>query len=194
MNKAFIINGHHYYPFSKGELNKEVARRIKEHLLSKSYEVKETRVDDGWKVEQELEKHMWADVVILQSPINWMMVSWKMKQYMDEVYSAGMSGQLCQGDGRTEEQPKEGYGTSGTLNNTKYMLSLTTNAPKEAFNNPDSFLFQGKSIDDLWFPMHVNFRFFAMQALPTFACYDVLKNPDIKNDFKRLEKHLENNF
>ncbi len=34
--------------------------------------------------------------------------------------------------------------------------------------------------------MHANFRFFGMSPLPTFVCYDVLKNPDIENDFKRF--------
>ena len=74
------------------------------------------------------------------------------------------------------------------------MLSLTTNAPETSFNNPDSFLFQGKSIDDLWFFMHVNFRFFGMKQIPTFTCYDVLKNPTIEQDFERLKQHINNHF
>lgn len=194
MKKAFVINGHHYYSFSKGALNKEIARRIKEQLSNKGYEIKYTHVDDGWDVETELEKHMWADVIILQSPINWMTVSWMMKKYMDEVYSAGMQGQLCQGDGRSKENPDGAYGSAGTLGSTKYMISLTTNAPRDAFDNPNDFLFQGKSIDDLWMPMHINFRFFGMKQIPTFACYDVLKNPDIENDFKRLQEHINKYF
>ena len=62
------------------------------------------------------------------------------------------------------------------------MLSLTFNAPKEAFDDPKEYLFQGKSLDDLWLPMHMNFRFFGMKALPTFVCYDVVKNSHIEND------------
>lgn len=42
--------------------------------------------------------------------------------------------------------------------------------------------------------MHANFRFFGMSALPTFACYDVMKNGDIENDFARLESHLNELF
>lgn len=37
----------------------------------------------------------------------------------------------------------------------------------------------------------MNFRFFGMEALETFACFDVLKNPDIEQDFQRFEEHLE---
>jgi modulator of drug activity B len=45
------------------------------------------------------------------------------------------------------------------------MLSLTFNAPKEAFDGPDQYLFQGRSVDDLLLPMHMNFRFFGTQPL-----------------------------
>ena len=113
---------------------------------------------------------------------------------MDEVYSAGMAGALSNGDGRSSKAPKANYGTGGTLAGRKYMLSITLNAPEEAFNNPSEYLFQGKTLDDLFLPLHTNFRFFAMEALPTFACFDVLKNPSIENDFKRLEAHLDESF
>ena len=73
-------------------------------------------------------------------------------------------------------------------------LSLTFNAPKEAFNNPDEYLFQGKSVDDLFFPQHMCFRFFGMRKIPTFVCYDVMKNPQVESDFIRLENHLKEYF
>ena len=76
----------------------------------------------------------------------------------------------------------------------KYMLSLTFNAPSEAFMDPDEYLFQGKSVDDLWFPMHMNFRFFDMQPLPSFACFDVMKNADVEADFARFKEHLSTHF
>lgn len=194
MNKAFIINAHHYYEFSKGELNSALIKRMESQLKAKGYDIRHTKIDDGWDVEQELEKHQWADVVIVQTPVNWMGVTWPMKKYIDEVYTAGMFGALCENDGRTSDSPKDGYGSGGVLSDTKYMLSLTFNAPKESFDDTNQYLFQGKSVDDLWFPMHMNFRFFAMEALPTFVCYDVMKNPDIEGDFKRLEQHLSDYF
>lgn len=90
--------------------------------------------------------------------------------------------------------PEKNYGAGGMLTGKRYMLSLTFNAPKEAFNDEGEYLFQGKSVDDLWFPMHMNFRFFGMTPLETFACHDVIKNPQIEDDFIRfadyLNKHL----
>lgn len=99
---------------------------------------------DDYDVAVELEKHQWADVIVLQTPVNWMGVPWSFKQYMDVVYSAGMDGNLCDGDGRTRSDPAKQYGTGGTRLGKRYMLSLTFNAPKEAFDDPDQYLFQGK--------------------------------------------------
>ena len=147
-------------------------------------------IDDGWDVEQELENHQWADVVLLQTPVNWMGVPWTFKKYMDEVYTAGMAGQLCDGDGRHRNAPEKQYGSGGSLGGKKYMLSLTFNAPEESFNDAGQFLFQDKSVDDLFLPMHMNFRFFDMEPLPTFACYDVMKNANAEGDFERFRAHL----
>ncbi len=49
-------------------------------------------------------------------------------------------------------------------------------------------------MDDLLFPMHMNFRFFGMSPLESFACFDVLKNPDIENDFRRFAAHIDKHF
>ena len=42
--------------------------------------------------------------------------------------------------------------------------------------------------------MHLNYKFLGMKPLETFACYDVLKNPDVENDFVRFEAHLDRLF
>lgn len=194
MKNILIINAHHKYPFAEGRLNESLVSRATEQLQGKGHEVRLVEVENGWDVEAELESHKWADVVLLQTPVNWMGVPWTFKKYMDEVYTVGMSGALCEGDGRHHEAPKENYGSGGTLKGKKYMLSLTFNAPQEAFNNTAEYLFQGKGVDDLLFPMHMNFRFFGMEPIETFACYDVMKNPDIEGDFKRFDRHLNTHF
>lgn len=194
MSNILIINAHHTYPFSEGRLNGALVQMADEILKSKGHSTRIVQVADGWDIDQELANHQWADVVFLQSPVNWMGVPWTFKKYMDEVYTAGMGGALCNGDGRHRETPKKDYGTGGTLDGKKYMLSLTFNAPKESFDDDNEYLFEGKSVDDLWFPMHANFRFFGMASLPTFACYDVMKNADVEGDLKRFQKHLDSNF
>ncbi len=194
MPKALIVNAHTPSDFSSGQLNRSLAERASKLLANKGYELRSTDMLSDWNVDEELEKHQWADVVFLQTPVNWMGVPWRFKKYMDEVYSAGMAGQLCDGDGRSRSDASKQYGAGGTLTGSKYMLSLTFNAPREAFDDEDQYLFQGRSVDDLFFPMHMNFRFFGMQPMDTFVCYDVLKNPDIDDDFRRFDEHLDNHF
>ena len=193
MKNILILNAHHYYPFSEGKLNAALIEKADAFFQAKDYQTRVVNTQDEFDVETELENHQWADIVFLQSPINWMGMTWSFKKYMDEVYTAGMGGALCHGDGRHQDNPKANYGTGGTLNNTQYMMSLTLNAPAESFADATDF-FEGKSVDDLVFPMHMNFKFFGMQGLPTFACYDVMKNADIDSDFARFEKHLNDNF
>lgn len=193
MSNILIINGHQYYPFSEGKLNATLVNKAVSMLEAKGHKTRVVTISEEINVERELENHQWADIVILQTPVNWMGVTWSFKKYMDEVYTAGMGGALCKGDGRHHDSPKENYGMGGTLTNTKYMMSLTFNAPEESFNNKAEF-FDGKSVDDLLFPMHMNFKFFGMKPMETFACFDVMKNADVENDLKRFEAHINRHF
>ncbi|MGB0717179.1 MAG: NAD(P)H-dependent oxidoreductase [Phycisphaerae bacterium] len=190
MKNVFVINGHEEYEFAKGELNRTLSQMALDHLQAKGYATRLTTMKDEWQVDTEIENHQWADAVLLQTPVNWMGVAWSFKKYMDFVYSFGMDGRLCQGDGRTRSDPSKQYGTGGTLTGKKYMLSLTFNAPRSAFHDPTQTFFEGKSPDDLFWPMHLNFRFFGMEPLSTFACFDVMKNPDIENDLAKYRTHL----
>ncbi|EEX31471.1 MULTISPECIES: NAD(P)H-dependent oxidoreductase [Vibrio] len=194
MSNVLIINAHEPSPFSEGKLNASLVDKAATLLEQKGHSVRIVTMQEEWVVDEQLAHFEWADRVILQSPVNWMTIPWSFKKYMDEVFTAGMGGELCAFDGRSAEEPTKNYGTGGTRTNTKYMLSLTFNAPKESFDDQDEFLFQGKGVDDLMFHMHANFRFFGMSALPTFACYDVMKNGDIENDFARFESHLNELF
>lgn len=189
MKKVFIINGHQPYPFSEGKLNASLVEKATELLKHQDFEVKVTTMTADYVVEEEIEKFLWADVILLQTPLNWMGVSWSFKKYLDEVLTAGMMGKLSAGDGRTAEAPKKNYGLGGLLH-AKYMISVTANAPKEAFNNPNEKFFNGISEDELLLPMHLNFKWFGLTPLNTFFAYDVMKNPEVENDLKRFEAHI----
>ena len=194
MNNVFVINAHEEYEFAKGRLNRALTGMALEHLSTAGYRTQLTTMKDDWQIDAEIEKHRWADVVLLQTPVNWMGVPWSFKKYMDFVYSYGMDGRMCQGDGRTRKDPGKQYGTGGTLVGKKYMLSLTFNAPAESFHDPEQTFFGGASPDELFWPMHLNFKFFGMEPLETFACFDVMKNPQIESDFARYRTHLATHF
>ena len=191
MSKIFILNGHQPYPFAKGQLNAALVERARAYLDRLGYEVRVTRVADGYDVDQEVANHQWADVIVMQFPVNWMGVPWSFKKYMEEVYTAGMDGRLCHGDGRSAEAPKANYGMGGALDGTRYMISATLNAPAEAFDDPAEPFFEGGSLDDLLRPMHLNARFFGMTPLPSFGAFDVMKNPNIERDLARFDRHLQ---
>lgn len=190
MPNVFILNGYQPYPFAKGALNTAFAGRARAFFESQGSEVRLTTVADGYDPETEVANHQWADLILMQFPVNWMGTPWSLKKYMDDVYTAGMDGRLCSGDGRSAEAPKDNYGMGGVLTGTRYMLSVTFNAPREAFDDPAQAFFEGGSVDDLLRPVHLNARFFGMQPLPTFAAFDVMKNPQIEADFARFDAHL----
>lgn len=193
MKNALIINTHHPYESSAGQLNAALVELANACLAEKGCQLQNTKVTDGYDIGEEVEKHLWADVIIVQGPVNWMGFPWSFKKYQDEVYSAA-GGSLFDGDGRHRAGADLHYGSGGLAQGKKYMLSLTFNAPREAFDNPGQYLFGGKGVDDLFFPSHMNFRFMGMESLETFVCYDVHKNPDIENDFARYRGHLARLF
>lgn len=193
MPNVFIINGHHKYSFSEGRLNASLAERAASFFKDKGYEVKTTATDEPYSVEAEIEKFKWANVIFLQSPLNWMGAPWSLKKYIDDVWNAGGGGELADGDGRTSAAPKKNYGLGGKLNG-RYAISFTTNAPKEAFNNPEEKFFDGRSEDELLLPLHLAFKWIGLKPLPTFFAYDVVKNPEIESDFQRFEAYLAEHF
>ena len=193
MPNVFILNGHQKYPFSAGKLNATLTEKATNFFTNQGYTVRKTTMEDNYDVHEEIEKFKWADIVFFQTPINWMGVSWSFKKYIDEVFSMGMQGELSDGDGRSKEAPKQNYGLGGKLKGN-YMMSVTANAPKEAFNNPEETFFGGISEDQLLRPMYLNFKWFGLQPLPTFMAYDVMKNPGIANDFVRFQQHLLTHF
>jgi len=189
---VFLINGHQYWEISKGELNKSLIELARNYLVAKDYSVKMTHIDDAYDAKEEVEKMMWADFIIFQTPVYWFSIPWGFKKYIDEVYMAGY-GIMFDDDGRTRSEPEKNYGTGGLMQGKKYMLSTTWNAPRGAFND-EAEIFEGKDVDDVFFHFHKAQQFVGLEQLPSFSCYDVLKNPNIKSDFQRYEEHLDNIF
>jgi len=188
---VFLINGHQAWEISPGKLNKSLIDIAREKFTDKGYEIKYTHIEDEYNVSEEVEKFLWADIIIFQTPVYWMSVPWGFKKYIDEVYMAGY-GTMFDDDGRSRSEDSK-YGSGGLLRGKKYMLSTTWNAPLEAFTDPDQF-FEGKGVDGAFFPFHKAQEFVGLEQVPTFACYDVLKSPNIDNDFDRFKSHLKQVF
>ena len=196
MEKVLIINSHQYYEgLSEGKLNKTIASVIKEEMEGKNCEVRQSHIEQGYDIDEEVQKHLWADIIITQSPVYWFGMPWIYKKYVDEVFTAGIvQKNLLVDDGRTRKNPSKQYGTGGKMQGKKYMISLTWNAPKDAFDNRDQFLFDGKSVDDIFIGNTANYKFCGAEILPSFSCYNVMKEADIEDDIERLKKHLVDVF
>ena len=130
--------------------------------------------------------------VIWQMPGWWMHEPWMVKKYMDEIFTTG-HGKLYQSDGRHRVNPSEGYGTGGLLQGRKHMLSLTWNAPIEAFTRAGDF-FGGVGVDGVYLHFHKANEFIGLAPLPTFLCNDVIKNPQVEKHIADYRAHLQRVF
>ncbi|QOG01562.1 NAD(P)H-dependent oxidoreductase [Flavobacterium sp. MDT1-60] len=191
--KVLLINAHLTYPnFSEGILNASFYQKAKEFFEANNFGILETKVEDGYDTEQEVEKHLQADIIILQTPINWFGAPWIYKKYVDDVFSsAGISKKFLENDGRTKEDPSRQYGTGGYLQGKKFMVSATWNAPKASFDDPKQVLFQGRSTADFFIPITSNYRFCGVDIIPDYNCYDIYKDGDISKDLENYPIHLK---
>ncbi|HEY1026232.1 MAG TPA: NAD(P)H-dependent oxidoreductase [Pseudomonas sp.] len=192
MKKILLLNGGKRFAHSHGQYNSTLHDAAVAFLDRAGFDVKTTFIDGGYDVEEQVQKILWADVVIYQMPGWWMGAPWTVKKYLDEVFTAG-HGSLYANDGRTRSDASQKYGSGGLIQGKQYMLSLTWNAPVQAFEDPTDF-FEGKGVDAVYFPFHKANEFLGMSALPTFICNDVMKVPNIEQDVARYEQHLARVF
>ncbi|WP_446090347.1 NAD(P)H-dependent oxidoreductase [Acinetobacter sp. 1124_18A] len=91
MKKVLIINTHQFYEgISTGTLNSSIVEIIKETMLGLDCEIQLTEVEKGYDINEEVNKHLWADLIITQSPVYWFGSPWIYKKYIDEVFTEGM--------------------------------------------------------------------------------------------------------
>lgn len=191
--KILIINAHLNYPgWSEGKLNLAFMDLAKTFFAERRHEVAETFIERSYKPEEEMQKHAMADLVILQTPVNWFGAPWIYKKYVDEVFNLGLSTKvLLAGDGRTRQDVTRQYGSGGKMQGKKFMISATWNAPREAFDNPNGILMGGKGIADLFLPITSNYKFCGYNILPAFGIFDIFKHPDFPLAFQNYNLHLQ---
>lgn len=189
---VLLINSGQAYAQAEGKLNSTLHDVAKKYFLASGFNTKETLISAGYDIDEEIEKFLWADFIIYQMPAWWMSMPWETKKYIDEVYTFGY-GKLYQNDGRTDENPNGQYGTGGLLQGKKYMLSVTWNAPEQAFNGADNF-FEQSGVDGIYFAFHKAQQFLGLSSLPTFMVNDVVKKPNVEQYIANYKKHLAQIF
>ncbi|MES2848762.1 MAG: NAD(P)H-dependent oxidoreductase [Bacteroidota bacterium] len=194
--KVLLINAHLTYPnWTEGKLNNSFYQIAKDFFTNQSYEVLETIIEDGYDPKEEEKKHLEAEIVVLQMPVNWFGAPWIYKKYVDELFNSGLfSKSFLAGDGRTKDDLAKQYGTGGNLQGKKFMICATWNAPAEAFDNPAQQLMQGKSTADLFLNITSNYRFCGYKIMDSYNCFDIFRRSDIANDLENYPAHLEKTF
>ena len=195
MKHVLLLNLHQKYEgFANGNLTHDLLNEAKKFFLAHGYEVRETSIDDGYDVAEELEKFKWADVFFIQSPVYWMGLPWLAKKYVDEVFTGGNNTVTYVSDGRSRDDTSKKYGSGGLMQGKEYMLSFTYNCPPSEFNNPNGF-FEGMSVDQANIALHKLFQFCGAQPLKSYSVHDVYKS-DFKLDeaLQGLNQVLAKNF
>lgn len=182
MNNILIVSGLEKSKFANGKLNQTFVNTAQASLSTK-YQVNITNIFDGYSVEEEHKKFKWADAIIFQYPIYWMMLSPSFKKYLDEVYSYGVF-----------YEGSEEYGAGGLMKGKKYMLSTTWNAPKSAFNNTSNKLFKGKTQADILLPMTISQEYCGFEPMKHFSVHDVIRNPDFEKFHQDFINHIKSEF
>ena len=192
MKNILLINGAKTFAHSNGQLNDTLTELAQEVLLDLGHQVQVTRADSEYDAKAEVEKFLWADTVIYQMPGWWMGAPWTVKKYIDDVFTEG-HGSLYANDGRSRADASKKYGSGGLIHDKNYMLSLTWNAPMDAFNDAEQF-FHGVGVDGVYLPFHKANQFLGMQTLPTFIVNDVIKAPEVEAYMAQYRKHLTQVF
>lgn len=192
MKNILLINGAKTFAHSNGQLNDTLTELAQEVLSGLGHRVQVTRADSEYDAKAEVEKFLWADTVIYQMPGWWMGAPWTVKKYIDDVFTEG-HGSLYANDGRSRSDASKKYGSGGLIHDKNYMLSLTWNAPMDAFNDAEQF-FHGVGVDGVYLPFHKANQFLGMQTLPTFIVNDVIKAPDVEAYMAQYRDHLTQVF
>ncbi|WP_281614565.1 NAD(P)H-dependent oxidoreductase [Flammeovirga sp. SubArs3] len=194
MNKILVINAGQKFMNNGGTLNNAVADFTINYFKNlEGFDIKYTHIEEGYDIEDEISKMVWADIIIYHTPIWWFSLPFGFKKYLDEVLTSG-SGKIYASDGRHRTAPKLNYGSGGLLKGKKYILTTTWNAPEEAFTT-EGEIFQQTNVDNgVMFGFHKMNLFIGLENAFSFHFYDVLKDPKIEDDLKNYQVKLDHQF
>jgi modulator of drug activity B len=195
MKNIFIINGGQKFGHSGGRFNQTIAKETLEFFQNEEgFEVKSTDINDKYTPAEEVDKFVWADVIIYHTPIWWFQLPHGFKEYIDVVFTEGHANGIYKSDGRSSINPAINYGTGGMMHGKKYMVTTSWNAPKEAFTLPGEF-FKETSVDNgPLFGFHRMNAFTGMQPLESMHFHDVMKGANVESDLEVYRNHLTQLF
>lgn len=172
----FIINGGQKFAHSGGQFNNSVTEWTQTVLDDHDVAYRTTNINESFDAFTEVENFKWADVIIYHIPIWWFQVPHGLKQYIDEVFTAGHQNGMYASDGRSRKNPAINYGTGGLMQGKRYMVTTSWNAPDTAFTLPGEFFEQHTVDEGILFGFHKMNQFTGMEQINGFHFHDVEKN------------------
>lgn len=192
MKKVFIINGGQKFGHSQGQFNETITQWTTDFFKRKGdTEVKITNINKAYDPDEEVRKYVWADVIIYHTPIWWFQLPFKLKEYIDVVFSAGHAKGLYESDGRSRKNPAVNYGKGGSLHGRSYMLTTSWNAPEEAFILPGEFFSQRNVDEGVMFGFHRMNAFLGLDRLEGFHFHDMEKGVTIERIHEYQVRYIE---
>lgn len=197
--KIFVINGGQHFAHSGGTFQKTLTQWTVNFFEQElKAEVKVTDINDDYDVEEEVGKYVWADVIVYHTPVWWFNMPYKLKEYIDKVFTAGHENGIYRNDGRSRrsDNPKLHYGTGGMLQGRRYMLTSSWNAPIEAFTVEGEF-FNQHDEDEVLMGLHKMNQFTGLQTIEGFHFHEMEKGvtPEkIEEDKAEYLAHLRKTF
>lgn len=187
MQNVFIIEGGQEFAHSGGTFNKSVTSWSEEILKQNGFNVRTTHVREEYNTAEEVENYKWADIIIYHFPVWWFQVPFRLKQYIDEVFTVGHNNGMYKSDGRSRVNPEINYGTGGLMQGKKYFVTSSWNAPETAFTLENEF-FDQKSVDEgVLFGFHKMNKFTGLTCAGSFHFHDMEKNASEE----RIQKYKE---
>lgn len=197
--KVFIINGGQHFAHSGGQFNETLTRWTADFFEKElGATVKVTDINEPYTLQEEIDKYVWADLIVYHTPVWWFQLPYKLKEYVDEVFTAGHENGIYKNDGRSRsnDNPKLHYGTGGSLHGRKYMLTTSWNAPTEAFTVEGEF-FDLHSVDDVFLGVHKMNQFIGLSRVDSFHFHEMEKGvtPEtVEHDKAEYIAHLRKQF
>lgn len=123
MNNILIVSGH--TDLNNSVANKKILEELNKSLPNAEIDyLSELYSDYKINVDEEQEKLLKADIIVLQYPIFWYSMPSLLEKWMEETFKHGFS-----------------HGSRGDkLKSKKVIVSITTGAPEDAYENIDKFL------------------------------------------------------
>lgn len=148
-----------------------------------------TEVDRFYEPKEEVEKFLWADLVIIHFPITWFGLPGKFKTYLDTVLITGQNRLYL----NENKEMDETYGSWGQLCGKKYVAVSIWDVPAASFNNPATF-FEGKGPEELLDNVDKIFRYIGMQKHTSFAFVGGSNSSVIKHNMEDFRSMLEDSL